>query len=453
MNILVLGAGKVGSEIARVLVANSCGVTVVDIDAGRLLEIQSAHDLRTVQGNAADPEILQQAGIADVSIVVAVTAIDEVNLVACKMCSLLNNKIKTIARIRSPQYNNTPIVQEGFDITHSFCPEQIVAENVNSAIAYPGCLSVHHFADRRLALAAIRVSSKTDIAGSTIKELRQQVAEIDYRIVSVYRDNKSITPTGDTRLFVGDDVYLLVVADKLKELTPFLAGIQNENKSIIIAGGGNIGKRVAARFEKNSNVKIIEINRDRCRILSQELSNALILKGSATDEGLLKQENIRESDIFCALTSDDEENILSAMLAKRLGVTKTAVLINRPAYADILGRQLDIVFSPSQITIGSVLTHIRGFGEFNTMYSLQHGTAEAIEININDSAENSYFTGREIQEIEWPEDTLPGAIIRDAQILIAHDTTVIENKDHIICFISNKKAIVQLEKLISRKKE
>jgi trk system potassium uptake protein TrkA len=448
MNVLVLGAGRVGSEIARLLVGNACDVTVVDTNPSKLLTLQSNYDLRTVNGSAADPELLGQVGITDIDMVIAVTAGDEVNLVACKICKLLSDGLTTIARVRNNRLSAPEITgKEGFGIDHIFCPEQIIAESFCNAIMHPGCQSVNRFADGLVVLACIRVSPQTDEAGSTIRELRQRVKEVDYRIVSVFRDNEPIKPVAETRLFVGDDVYVLVANDALNTLIPYLAGQATENRRILIGGGGNIGQRVAVALEKNHDIKIIETSRDRCRDLSQILDNTLILKGTASDEKLLSEEGVAETDIFCALTNDDEENILSAMLARELGCKQTAVLINRAAYVDILERNLGIVLSPSQITIGSVLTHVRT-GDISAVHSLRQGSAEAIEAVIHGDDDTSPVVGREIQGIEWPDNAMPGAIVRDGEVLIAHDDTVIMSDDRLICFISDRKAVREVERLL-----
>lgn len=451
-DILILGAGRVGSEIARALTKDKMNVTIVDEDANRLLALQSRNDLRTVHGNAGNAQVLEQAGVTDATTIVAVTASDEVNLVACKICKGINENTEyRIARVRNPQYNSA-LVKEQFGITASFCPEELVADGVGNAIAHPGCLSVHRFSDGHLALAGIRISPKVEIAGATIGELRRQVNEIDYRIVSIYRDGEYMKPEGESRLFVGDEVYVLVEEKNLNELTPLLAGPQHKNSRIFIAGGGNIGERVAAAFEEAEDVKVLELKRDRCRELSQRLSRSLVLKGEATDETLLQQENIGETDIFCALTNDDEENILSAMLAKRLGAKKVAVLINRTAYVDILERQLDVVLSPSHITIGSVLSAIRS-GNLDAVHSLRHGSAEAVEFTVSGDKKNSQLVGGEAGNINWPEGTTLGAIVRGGrdtpkQILIAHDNTTIEEGDHLICFAPTREAVHGIKKLI-----
>ena len=265
--------------------------------------------------------------------------------------------------------------------------------------------------------------------------------------LSVFRDNEPIKPVAETRLFVGDDVYVLVANDALNTLIPYLAGQATENRRILIGGGGNIGQRVAVALEKNHDIKIIETSRDRCRDLSQILDNTLILKGTASDEKLLSEEGVAETDIFCALTNDDEENILSAMLARELGCKQTAVLINRAAYVDILERNLGIVLSPSQITIGSVLTHVRT-GDISAVHSLRQGSAEAIEAVIHGDDDTSPVVGREIQGIEWPDNAMPGAIVRDGEVLIAHDDTVIMSDDRLICFISDRKAVREVERLL-----
>ena len=448
--ILILGAGRVGSAIARSLAANKrFGVTVVDTQSSLLLPLQAAADLRTVQGNAADPQTLLQAGVKDATTVVAVTAIDEVNLAACRICSMQSETISTIARIRSPYYNED-MVRQGFHIQNSFCPEELIAGNIKNAIVHPGCLSLYHFANGKLALAGIRVSPKTDVAGKTISELRDQIKTVDFRIVSLYRDGEYLTPDAETRLFVGDDTYLVVATEDLDAFTRELAGPQQKNKRVFIAGGGGVGMRVAAALEKNCDVKILEINRDRCRQITQQLKNTLVLKGSASDENILYEEGISETDIFCALTNDDEENILASILAKRKGAQKTAVLINRDSYVDILERQFDIILSPSRITTSSLLSKIRS-GNFNTVYALLHGSAEAVEFTVHGDAATSKIAEREIGQIEWPnkgEGICPGAILRGDEFFIAHDNVLVQAEDRMICFVTNQTASENIEKFI-----
>lgn len=447
MNILILGCGRVGGEIARLLVANNCEVTVVDTNLNKLMELQSEHDLRTIQGSAADPKTLADAGGDDADMVIAVTALDEVNLVACKLCALLFHTPTKIARIRSTLYDDARFGGgEGFDIDMMFCPEQIIADNISESIRHPGCLSVLKIAGGKAVLASFAVASKAVMAGKTVGDLRRQLPDADFRAVSVYRDYKTVKPKAETRLFVGDELSIVAAPEYLDSITPLLAG-EHFARRVMIAGGGNIGLRVAAAIEDVCQVKIMDTDRERCRFLSQELDNALVLKGRATDERLLKSEAIAETDIYCGLTNDDEENVLSAILAKRLGAKKTITLANRETYADILRRQLDVVVSPSQLTIGSVLAHIRK-GKVDAVHSLHHGSGEAIEAVINGSSDTSAVVGRAMADIQWPPETTPGAVVRDGELLIAHDDVVVEDKDILVVFATGQDAVRRLEKLL-----
>ncbi|MGI9337592.1 MAG: Trk system potassium transporter TrkA [Gammaproteobacteria bacterium] len=447
MNILILGCGRVGGEIARLLVANSCEVTVVDTSRAKLMELQSDNDLRTVQGSAADPQTLENAGGDDADMVIAVTALDEVNLVACKLCSLLFHTPTKIARIRSALYDDARINgRDGFDIDMLFCPEQIIADNISESIRHPGCLSVLKIAGGRAVLASFAVASKAVMAGKTVGDLRSQLPDADFRAVSVYRDYKTVKPKAETRLFVGDELSIVAAPEYLDSITPLLAG-EHFARRVMIAGGGNVGLRVAAAIEDVCQVKIMDMDRERCRFLSQELDNALVLKGRATDERLLKSEAIGETDIYCGLTNDDEENVLSAILAKRLGAKKTITLANRETYADILRRQLDVVVSPSQLTIGTVLARIRR-GKVDAVHSLHHGSGEAIEAVISGSSKTSEVVGRAMADIPWPPETTPGAVVRGGKLLIAHDDVVVEDQDLLVVFATGQNAVRRLEKLL-----
>ncbi len=447
MEVLILGCGKVGGEIARALIQNGCRVTVVDNDTRQLLELQSMYDLRTVTGNAADPTVLRRAGGENAEIVIAVTAIDEVNLVACRICSVIFKTPKKIARLRNDALNTPEISSpEGFDITRIFSPEQIIADSICDTIQHPGCLTVHRFSDHRVALASVRVLAGGEMTGAAIGDIRRAYPEIDFRVVAVYRDNKIHMPNGLTRLFVGDEISIVIAENDLDALLPLIAG-KGDCRNVMIAGGGNIGLQVARKIQKTSRLKIIERSQERCALLSEELQESLVLKGLASDERTLLEENIHDTDVYCALTNDDEENILSAMLAKRLGAKRSIVLVNRNAYADILGRILDNVVSPAELSIGAILAHIR-VGDIGVVHSLHHGKAEVIEAIIHGAPENSPIVGRAIIDIEWPENAMPGAVVRDGRMIVAHDRTLLLDGDRLIVFVAGGKAMRQTEKLL-----
>lgn len=447
MEILILGCGRVGSETAKVLVKNDCNVTVVDNDIEKLLALQSMYDLRTVHGNAADPGILRRAGGDNAEIIIAVTAIDEVNLVACRLCSSMFQTPKKIARLRSSTLNTKEISdKDGFDINHIFSPEQIVADNICDTIRHPGCLSVHKFSNQRVALSCIRISAGGEMAGDTIDNIRSACADIDFRIVSVYRDRQLQPLSGATRLFVGDEIAVIIAEEHLDMLLPLLAG-GGSYKNVFIAGGGNIGERVARQIQSFCRVKIIEMSPTRCAHLSSVLDSGLVIKGGASDEHLLQEENIGDTDVYCALTNDDEENILSAMLAKRLGAKRNIVLVNRTSYAGLLARLLDNVVAPAEISIGAILAHIRT-GDVGVVHSLHGGKAEVMETVIHGDTKTSAVVGRSIAEIKWPANTMPGALVRGERIIVAHDRTVLQDGDRLIIFVGGGKAMRQIGKLL-----
>ena len=449
MEILILGCGRVGGETAKALVKNQCNITVVDSDQGKLLALQSLYDLRTVHGSATDPDVLRRAGGENAEIVIAVTASDEANLVACRLCTAMFKTPKKISRVRNSAFHDPMVAgADGFDISHIFSPEKIVADNICDTIRHPGCLSVHRFSNRGAVLAAVRVTADGDMAGETVGNIRRARPAMDFRALSIWRDHEVKIVDGNSRLFVGDEVALVAGGDDLNQLLPLLAG-EIASERIMIAGGGNIGRRVAAEIEneKNRRVKIIEKSRDRCAELSAELNTTLVLTGEASDEEIMREENIAETDIYCALTNDDEDNILSAMLAKRLGAKKTISLINRAAYADILARMLDNVVSPSELTIGAILTHIRA-GDVNAAHSLHHGEAEVIEIVIHGDSKSSKVAGRAVADIRWPPNVIAGALARDDRMLIAHDQTVLQAGDRLIVLAAGGKAVKQAGKLL-----
>ncbi len=447
MDILILGGGRVGGETAKALVNNQCNVTVVDSDINRLLSLQSLYDLRTVHGNAADPAVLRRAGGENAEIVIAVTAIDEVNLVSCRLCSAMFGTPKKIARLRNSALNAPEISgADGFDINHVFSPEQIVADSICDMIRHPGCLSVHKFSNHNVVLAAVKILPGGEMAGRPIGDVRRARPELDFRAVALYRDQKLLLPDGKTRLFVGDEMSVIAAENDLDELLPMFAG-GGSYANVMIAGGGKIGERVARKTQKNSRVKIIETSQPRCAQLSETLDDVLVVKGGASNEHLLREENIAETDVYCALTNDDEENILSAMLAKRLGAGRNIVLVNRPAYTGILARLLDNVVSPAELSIGAILAHIRA-GDVGVVHSLRHGKAEAIEAVIHGDTKTSPVVGREIAGIKWPESAMPGALVRGDRMIIAHDRTLLQDGDRLIIYVNGRKALQQVEKLL-----
>lgn len=449
MKIIILGAGQVGSSLAANLVSEANDITVVDSEPKRLQELQDRFDLRTVTGQAAHPDVLIRAGGEDADMIIAVTNSDETNMVACRVASTLFRTPTKIARIRAQTYVDTPQLfgKEGFHVDVLISPEQIVTDYISRLIEYPSALQVLSFADGVVQLVAVRALYGGFLVGRELRTLRSNIPNVDTRVAAIYRHDRPIIPEGHTVIEADDEVFFIAATKHIRDVMKELRKLDQPAKRVIIAGGGNIGERLAKALESRYQVKLIEHNEGRCRALAAALGNTLVLRGEATDSDLLVEENISEADVFCALTNDDEANIMAALLAKRLGARKVMALINRAAYVDLLeGGAIDVALSPQQATIGSLLTHIRR-GDVAAVHSLRRGAAEAIEAIAHGDIATSRVVGRRIEEIDIPNGITIGAIVRKGEVIIAHHDTMILSEDHVIVFVVDKRLIPAVEKL------
>ncbi|MFK0569597.1 Trk system potassium transporter TrkA [Endozoicomonas sp.] len=449
MKIIILGAGQVGGTLAENLANEENDITVVDIDATRLRELQDKVDIRTIQGRASFPGVLKQAGADEADMLVAVTNSDEVNMVACQIAYTLFHTPSKIARIRQAAYlkNDSLFANAALPIDVLISPEQVVTNYIKRLLERPGALQVLDFADGLVQLVAMKAYYGGPLVGHELRYIREHMPDVDTRVAAIFRRGNAIMPKGTTVIEVDDEVFFIAARKDIRAVMGELQRLDDDYKRIIIAGGGNIGLRLAQAVEDQYKVKIIEHNMERCQFLSETLTRAMVFCGNASDKELLISENIEETDIFCALTNDDEANVMSAMLAKRLGARKVMALINNPAYVDLVqGGEIDIAISPQQATIGSLLKHVRR-GDIVNVHSLRRGAAEAIEAIAHGDEQSSKVVGKTIQEIELPLGTTIGAIVRDDQVLIAHDTTRIETGDHVILFLTNKRKIREVEQL------
>jgi trk system potassium uptake protein TrkA len=270
---------------------------------------------------------------------------------------------------------------------------------------------------------------------------------VDTRVAAIFRRGSPIIPQGDTIIEADDEVFFIAAKKDIRSVMSELRRLDNPYKRIIIAGGGNIGANLARELENDYQVKIIERNIKRCNILANELNRTIVLHGVASDKDLLLEENIEGTDVFCALTNDDEANIMASMLAKRLGARTVMTLINNPAYVDLVqGGVIDIAISPQQATIGSLLTHVRR-GDVVNVHSLRRGAAEAMEAIAHGDSRSSKVVGKMIEEIDLPAGTTIGAIVRNDEVLIAHDDVIVQNGDHVILFLIDKRRIPEVEQL------
>lgn len=449
MKIIILGAGQVGGTLAEHLASEANDITVVDTDGERLRDLGDRLDIRTVQGRGSLPTVLRQAGADDADMLVAVTNSDETNMVACQVAYSLFHTPTKIARVRESSYLTR---EELFHNDHIpvdvlISPEQVVTNYIKRLIEHPGSLQVIDFAEGKAQLVAVKAYYGGPLVGQQLRQIRAHMPNVDTRVAAIFRRDRPITPRGDTVIEADDEVFFIAAKKDIRAVMGELRRIDETNKRIVIAGGGQIGERLAEAIESRYQVKIIEMNPARCRHLSDTLESTVVLQGSASDKDLMLEENIADADIFLALTNDDEANIMSSLLAKRLGAGKVMTIINNPAYVDLVqGGDIDIAISPQLATIGTLLAHVRR-GDIVSVHSLRRGAAEAIEAVAHGDAKSSKVVGKAIEDIALPPGTTIGAIIRDEEVMIAHDATRIESGDHVILSVVDKKHIRDVEKL------
>ena len=450
MKIIILGAGQVGGTLTEHLADEQNDVTVVDNSDSALRQLQERLDIRTVKGDASKPTTLADAGAQDADMLIAVTDSDEVNMLACAIAYTLYRTPTKICRIREVDYLNEDkkLFQSGaIPVDVSISPERLVTDAIHQLILNPGSLQVLDFAGGKIRLVAVRAVDGGPIVGRELQEIREHMPSVDTRVAAIFRKSQSaIIPEGSTVVEPDDEAFFIAASENIRAVTSELRKLDEPYKRVMIAGGGKIGASLAKRLEQDYQVKVLELNYDRCRQLSEELEESIVLNGSANDSKLLQQENIANTDVFCALTNNGESNIMMSMLAKRLGAKKVITLITNSAYAELVGQEIDIAISPQQITISSLLTHVRK-GDISAVHSLRRGAAEALEMTAHGDPKTSKVVGRRLDELDLPPGATVGAILRGDQVIIAHRHVVVEEDDHVILFLTDPSKISLVEKL------
>ncbi len=449
MQIVILGAGQVGTTVAKTLAKEGNELTVVDASAENLRHLQDHLDLRIVHGQASHPSVLRRAGLDDAEMLLAVTASDETNMIACQVAHTVFNTPTKIARIRAPAYTShaSLFAPEALPVDVIISPEQLVTHNVRRLIEVPGALQVLDFAKGKVRLVAVKAYYGGPLVGHALRALRNQLPNIDSRVAAIFRRGVAIVPDGGTVIEADDEVFFVAATEHIRAVMGELRKLERPTRRIMLAGGGNIGYHLALGLENQSMVKLIETNYERSLHLSEALRETIVLHGSAVDEELLQEEKVRDMDVFCAITNDDQVNILSAMLAKRLGARKVMALINRQAYVELVeGHLVDVAISPQQSTISALLAHIRR-GDVAAVHSLRHGATEALEAIAHGTRHTSGVVGRRVGEIKLPPGTTIDAVVRGDEVMIAHHNTMIENNDHVILFMSDKRSVTEVENL------
>ena len=448
MNILILGAGQVGSTTAAQLAKEENNdVTVVDVDPEKLDKLASKSDLRVIEGNASYPKTLKAAGADSADMLIAVTSSDEVNMVACQIVSTLFNTQTKIARIRAAAYTDRPELFSENDIPVDFAisPEDLITDYIIEVIQHPGAFQVVDFAGGKIRMVGVKTKQQGFLVDNPIRYLHDHLGNEKVRIAAIYREGLMIAPEGDTIIRKGDEVYFIAAPEDIDHMITEFSPDQEKARNIVIAGGGRIGLRLASKLEDDNHVKLIEKSTARAKKLSEILESTIVLKGDSSDDALLKEENIDNNDVFVATTNSEEANILSAMVAKKMGSKKVMALINKDSFSGLMETDsIDIAISAEQITVSSLLSHIRK-GDVVKVHSLKRGGAEALEA-IAHSHENSNVVGKMVGDINLPEGSFITAIVSSqGEIKTVHHTTFIEEDDHVVVFIDNRDTITEIE--------
>lgn len=448
MKIVILGAGQVGTTLAEHLAIENNDITIIDTDNEKLRSLQERLDILAITGNGAYPSILKKGGADEAEMLIAVTSSDETNLVACQIAYTLFKIPTKIARIRSLHYlaHQEIFGTLAFPIDVLISPEQLISDYICRLIEFPDAEQVLDFSDRKLQLVSVKIRENWGpMVHQSPGALSDLLPHIDARITAIFRKGSSIIPDDKTTIEPKDEVFFLAEHENIREVMQTLISLKSPNRRVIIAGGGNIGTRLATALEKEFQVKVIEKNINRVENLATHLSKGIVLQGDASDKELLQSENIENTDVFCAVTNQDETNILAASLAKRLGAHIVMALVKRPSYVDLVeGSDIDIVISPQQVTIDSLLTHVRR-GHVVNVHSLKRGAAEAIEIIVDGNGEHSNVVGKMLYDLPLPAGVSILAIMRGNHVFMAQHNMAIEANDRIIILLLDKRKIQQVE--------
>ena len=450
MNIVILGAGQVGRSLARNLANEDNDITIIDTDKIALRELREKLDVHTRYGHASHPDVLEQANVNDADMLIAVTNSDEVNMISCQIAYSLFRTPTKIARVRAAGYleHQELFTPELIPVDVLISPEELITRHIQRLIANPGTLQVIDFAEGKVRLVSVKAYHEGPLVGHEIRQLAEHLPEVKARVAAIFRKGKSIIPSGNTVIEANDEIFVIASAQHIRAVVSELRSVDKPYKRIMIAGGGNVGRRLANILEEGRyQVKIIEKSPEVANLLAETLNKTIVLEGDAADETLLVEENITDVDIFCALTNDDEANILSAMLAKRLGAHKVMALVNKTGYIDLVeNANVDHAVSPQQITIGALLAHVRG-GDVVSVHSLRKGAAEVLEVIAHGDKENSRVVGRKRIDLKLPPGATIGAIVRNEEVIMPHQETVIEENDHVILFLTDKRYVSAIEKM------
>ena len=433
MKVLILGAGRVGGSLATALVNNSYDVSIVDFDKSSLAALEDKLDILTVEGHASHPLSIKKAGADESTTVIAVTSNDEVNLIACQIAKNSFNVKKTICRLSEETYSENLDIF-GTDIVDIvISPEKEVMNHLKELIKHPG------------------TEQKGKLVGRELKGIKDDMPDTNAFVASIYRKGKPFIPSGETIIKEGDEVYFVSSVSNIDLIVNEFRDKIDVYSRVMIIGGGKIGYSLAKELENDYKIKLVDSNKQKCKELSKKLDKTIVLSGSATDEDLLKSENISNIDIFCALTDDDETNLMSSLIAKKMGAKKTMIILNNPSYLGLVPGFIDIYIAPYRLTVSSVLQDLRESDVTQDVLLKMDTGAEAIEGVVHANEFTSNLFGKSVKEIPLPEGASIGAVVRHGDLIMPDSNVELCLNDHLIIFLANKDMVSEVEILFKTK--
>ena len=452
MSIIIIGAGEVGYHLAQRLSQEKKDVVVIDRDAEKIRRVQNTLDVQTLHGSGGSLSLLREAGISEASMVIAVTNSDEVNMISCLVAGVQDKVPKKIARVRDPEYSALfPLFdKEHLDIDLVINPDHEVVDMILKLMEVPGAVDVADFADGKVRMVGIPLLPDSPLAGRTLAQISQMYPQSGILIVAVQKGDRVFIPRGSDVINAHDLLFMVMARDKMREALESSGHRRPPIKRVMILGGTLIGMELAKGLESRGiQVKIIEQNEARCQELAQKCSRALVLRGDATFQDLLLEENVGEMDTFIAVTEDEETNVMISLLAKKMGVRRVMTLVNKVGYSPLVHSiGVDVVVSPRLVAVNKIMQFLRR-GKILSVSSLAEENAEAFEAV---AMETSDIVGRPLREMEFPRDAIVGAIVRGPEVIIPNGSTVIQPGDRVMIFALTP-AIKEVEKTLMVKLE
>lgn len=452
MSILVIGAGEIGYHVARRLSLEKKDVTVIDRDLEKIKKVQDALDVQTIHASGSSPRALQQAGVADADMLVAVTNSDEVNIVSCLVAAAQTKGAAKIARVRNLDFIDNPDIlkKENVKIDLVINPDSEAVASIVKLFNVPGATDVVDFSEGRVKLIGYKVNNPVFYDGITLEELKVRCPIADIVVVSIYRNGEVIIPKGRDKIYYNDSLYAITTEENIHAVIRFFGSSAEEIRKTMIVGGGNIGLLLARECERQKiSTKLIDSDESRCIAIAEQLNKTVVLHHSGEIEEILSEEYIQDTDLFIAVTDDEEDNILLSLLAKQRGARKAIALIQNMTYTQLVTNiGVDLVINPNLCAINRILHYIRK-GKILSVASFYERNAEAIEA---EAMETSDLVNKPLRKLKFPRDAIIGAIVRDNRLIVPNGDSVIRPGDHVIVF-ALASAIPRVEKMLMVKLE